>query len=1230
MRLLACFILAVACTGPQRLVADFQPVGFALEDRALALPVDEGVRRVRISALDTATGSWEVVTIAHIDGRSGHMKLRLPDGVPLDELRCEISRSDPFPASYYSGATSFSESADDSSNFRGIVNAGGPEDGDTTEPTSETTVEESDIWKWRDRTLYFFNTYRGLQVFDLSDLDDPRRTASLRMPAVGEQMYLVGDEHVALLANNWNSWYGGSRTASSEVILIHHEGDSLEITARFDVEGTFVESRLVGQTLYAVTRVYEQYQEPDETWRYRSGLKVYRFRLDDPDNPESGEPLELMGDENSYYYQAVVTATPDNLYIIPTVYSGENNTSQSEVHIVSISDPSEPLEIRSILPLSGRLNDKFKLREKDGVLTTVTQLWEDRKTRVATFDLNAEPGATPPLLGSVDLAPGETVRATRFDGDRLYVVTFRQIDPLFMIDLSDPARPEVLAELEIPGWSTYLEPLGDRLLSVGVEDRRVAVSLFDVTDPASLSMLERTYLGEEDSYSWSEANYDEKAIGFFPDDGLLVLPFSSYADGTHQALMQVIDVGSDDLTRRGVIDSEFNARRSQAIETSLVAISGRELLVIDLADRDEPTIARRLSVAWPVDRVAPVGDDHLAQFGSENGYWWGDSTEPATMRVTRTEDLDTIVAELSIGKGGQVAGSVTEGNHLHLLTARPEYIESSTDVGTTWTYETTFIAHVVDVSQPETPVILGATELTLEGLYARSRVKGQFLPGGELVWYPEEGGAGGDFWGYPEIDFAPGRGDIWWPYYGSNSDQVIVLRVSDPAQPEVIAHLSLMDPASNEGIYRQTGPVFFHTDTLTFGFQESSWLDERYQSRSFVQQVILTDPALPTRTKAVNCPGLLEHILATDSRGFMLFTNRQKIKFDETDKRNIWTSDAIIEASVYDGLNAFRVGAIEIADGAYTPFAGYERFLIRPLNNQWWNPEVTDHGLQVIEWDLLEGVFAELPPVTLETSPQSLAVNGHLLFGFGGGGVDAIAVHQLPDVPAVVTHSSPALASLWGARHVALSPDLNTAWIPVEAYGVEAVDVSALAPASAPTARSVAHDEAEEWIPIDLFGRHLVVASSEDFVGPIPPDYDWRLQPDRPAMSYETWAETHFGSEQDLPLPDSDSDADGWSNLAEFALGTVPDDARSRAILEPRLSVSGNALSYTFTRDPTAADVLVEPEVSSDLISWTAAVSAEGVTMIDDGWIVSVRLERPVTEEPRRFVRLKFILNEAE
>ena len=74
----------------------------------------------------------------------------------------------------------------------------------------DVTVEESDIWKWRDRTLYFFNQQRGLQVFSLDNPDTPKRTAQLRMPAAGEQLYLIGEEHVVLLANRSNSYVGSS------------------------------------------------------------------------------------------------------------------------------------------------------------------------------------------------------------------------------------------------------------------------------------------------------------------------------------------------------------------------------------------------------------------------------------------------------------------------------------------------------------------------------------------------------------------------------------------------------------------------------------------------------------------------------------------------------------------------------------------------------------------------------------------------------------------------------------------------------------------------------------------------------------------------------------------------------------------------------------------------------------------------------------------------------------
>ena len=176
------------------------------------------------------------------------------------------------------------------------------------------------------------------------------------------------------------------------------------------------------------------------------------------------------------------------------------------------------------------------------------------------------------------------------------------------------------------------------------------------------------------------------------------------------------------------------------------------------------------------------------------------------MRISRTNELDTIVSELSIGEGGQVAGSVTDGDRLYLLTIRPEVLEIITEGGTNWVYKTTYTTHVVDIGQPDAPAILGTVGQTIEGLQYGSRLKGGILPGGELIWYPEEGGSAEISGGIPRWDIAPIRGDIWWPYYGSNSNQVIVTRMSDPAQPAVTVHLSLMEPAAGDANYRESGP----------------------------------------------------------------------------------------------------------------------------------------------------------------------------------------------------------------------------------------------------------------------------------------------------------------------------------------------------------------------------------------------------------------------------------------
>lgn len=127
---------------------------------------------------------------------------------------------------------------------------------------------------------------------------------------------------------------------------------------------------------------------------------------------------------------------------------------------------------------------------------------------------------------------GERIYAVRFVGDRGFVVTFRETDPFYTLDMKDPRNPRKVGELKIPGFSNYLHPVGDNyVLGVGqsVEDgRRVAlqVSLFDVTN---FALPVRKYNLVEEQGSFSDVQYDHRGFRFLEDSGLLILPLTAHA-----------------------------------------------------------------------------------------------------------------------------------------------------------------------------------------------------------------------------------------------------------------------------------------------------------------------------------------------------------------------------------------------------------------------------------------------------------------------------------------------------------------------------------------------------------------------------------------------------------------------------------------------------------------------------------------------------------------------------
>lgn len=173
-------------------------------------------------------------------------------------------------------------------------------------------------------------------------------------------------------------------------------------------------------------------------------------------------------------------------------------------------------------------------------------------SRVVTLGTN---GAALEVLGSTeDFGETEQIFATRFIGDRGYVVTFRQTDPLFVIDLADPADPRVVGELHIPGFSNYLFPLDDdHLFAIGRDatDQGVvqglALQIFDVSD-ATVPTLSHRYVFPDQGDS--PANVDHRAITFHPERGIVAFPHQSYLTG--ESTLEVFGLSSETgFTRLG-------------------------------------------------------------------------------------------------------------------------------------------------------------------------------------------------------------------------------------------------------------------------------------------------------------------------------------------------------------------------------------------------------------------------------------------------------------------------------------------------------------------------------------------------------------------------------------------------------------------------------------------------------------------------------------------------------
>ena len=1002
--------------------------------------------------------AWEpraVKLMNDLEAASANVTFTLPISPALEILRVRADLvENSLPTEFYTGTNKFTN----------VTTAGGVAAGagdGTSAPTREgdanagggssRTVVESDIWKLEGDTLFFFNQYRGLQVINVAAPEDPVVTGTYDLAGAGEQMFVINGTNVVLLARDNCSWYGTE--SQSRIVLLQLRAGVPHLVKELAVPGNIAESRLVGSALYVVANSYQKRTITRDTvvseqWEW--GSEVLSFDLNDFATAQQKSREWVSG------YGNVIMATDQFLFVSQTIYENSSLPYKSTIFCFDISSPTGEFTRLSSFSAGGTVIDKFKMHMMGNTFVAVVQLndWRVnlRATYVNTFSL-ADPRA-PQKLASLKIIENEQLFATRFDGDLLYAVTFFVIDPLWIIDLSDPAAPKKVGELHIPGWSTYLHPLGDKLLAIGMDQtngsRRTSVQLFDVANPANPALLSKVLIG--DQWSGSEANWDEKAFGVLPEEKLVLVPFTSSGTNGYFEGVQLIDLETDHLVKRGVVEHKMGARRATLHRERLLSISSRELLSVDATDRDKPEVVNSLQLSWAADRVHLVGD-YVIEVDS-NG------NEGPILRVVDANEPSMLQSFLRLTNLPYM-GSVEANGKLYVLQGRSvEYVYPKEYNPTNYYPIATNPAVYLftEVKLGNLPELQLGSVIRKEG--KADYFYGQYQPlqvtPDLLVWANKGHGYG--WWGPVIYDLAvggpAGAADMAvrpgiiapWPWWGGSSGHFIAVDISKPT-PAFASELTLsstngwwnfsdaytangllytshqaneFDPAFDPPPYTYLNWNGTSYVTVTNDPPPGAWV-----TRYFLDVIDFADAEQPLVRKPVNIPGSL---IGIHRGGELLFTRGTDFE------RFYYTGNENIAASSYDGVSAHLIDSLLLDYAWPRPSLSDSGYVYIGASATTNNPNAT---LQV--WTLSEaGKLVQVSSETLSSPAQQLEK------------IDSMVVAQSNEIE-IFDAQNPADLTLIGTGQASVcygvlldgadGENTRGLWVPVGWYGVIKIPV---------------------------------------------------------------------------------------------------------------------------------------------------------------------------------------------
>jgi uncharacterized secreted protein with C-terminal beta-propeller domain len=286
-----------------------------------------------------------------------------------------------------------------------------------------------------------------------------------------------------------------------------------------------------------------------------------------------------------------IYASPTSLYLASASYS---DSAGATTRLLKFQLAPDAVPLSAVGEVQGSVPDQFAMDEEGDYFRVATSNWASGESTANVFVLE-QSGDELNITGSLTgLKPGESLRSTRFVGDTAYLVTFRQIDPLLAIDLSNPSAPTLAGELHIPGFSSYLQPIGEGLL-LGLgrdidpdtnQDRGLQLSLFDVSNPANPKRIDALRLS--DNWETSEAEIEHHAFAYFSDQKILALPVSHTTDdGVSSSSLTVLridpEAGTNAIEKLGA-PLLAGVRRSLRIGDTLYGIGSDEVKAVQVGE----------------------------------------------------------------------------------------------------------------------------------------------------------------------------------------------------------------------------------------------------------------------------------------------------------------------------------------------------------------------------------------------------------------------------------------------------------------------------------------------------------------------------------------------------------------------------------------------------------------------------------------------------------------------